>query len=107
MRDGWDESDNYFLIDCGNVGALTGGHGHADTLSFEMATGGRTLLVDAGTYTYHESEELRNYFRSTGAHNALTIDHASSSQIGRKIQLADDGEADRQHMDFRKSFRFF
>jgi hypothetical protein len=85
MRDGWDATDNYFLIDGGNVGALTGGHGHADTLAFDLAIGGRTLLVDAGTYTYHESEELRNYFRSTEAHNALTIDHESSSQTGGKF----------------------
>ncbi|HEX9960508.1 MAG TPA: heparinase II/III-family protein, partial [Pyrinomonadaceae bacterium] len=85
MRDGWDATDNYFLIDCGQVGALTGGHGHADTLAFDFAVGGRTLLVDAGTYTYHESEELRNYFRSTAAHNALTIDNESSSQAGGKF----------------------
>ncbi|HEX8736944.1 MAG TPA: alginate lyase family protein [Pyrinomonadaceae bacterium] len=85
MRDGWDATDNYFLIDCGNVGAISGGHGHADTLAFDLAVGGRTLLVDAGTYTYHESEELRNYFRSTGAHNALTIDNESSSQTGGKF----------------------
>jgi hypothetical protein len=85
MRDGWDTTDNYFLIDCGQVGAMSGGHGHADTLAFDLAAGGRTLLVDAGTYTYHESEELRNYFRSTAAHNALVIDDESSSQTGGKF----------------------
>ncbi|HEX8370379.1 MAG TPA: alginate lyase family protein [Pyrinomonadaceae bacterium] len=85
MRDGWETTDNYFLIDCGNVGAMSGGHGHADTLAFDLAIGGRTMLVDAGTYTYHESEDLRNYFRSTAAHNALTIDNESSSQAGGKF----------------------
>lgn len=85
MRDGWDATDNYFLIDCGNVGAMSGGHGHADTLAFDSAIGGRTLLVDAGTYTYHESEESRNYFRSTAAHNSLTIDNESSSQASGKF----------------------
>ncbi|HLM01282.1 MAG TPA: alginate lyase family protein [Pyrinomonadaceae bacterium] len=85
MRDGWDATDNYFLIDCGSVGALSGGHGHADTLAFDLAAGGKTMLVDPGTYTYHESEELRNYFRSTPAHNALVIDSESSSQTGGKF----------------------
>ena len=79
MRDGWSETDNYMLVDCGEVGSLAGGHGHADALSIEVAVHGRTLLVDSGTYTYHESPELRDYFRSSMAHNTLVIDRISSS----------------------------
>lgn len=82
MRDGWSPDNNYMLIDGGEVGSLSGGHGHADTLSFELAVGGRTLLVDPGTYTYHKSRELRDYFRSSIAHNTLTIDEKSSSEFG-------------------------
>ncbi len=82
MRDGWSEDDNYLMIDAGEVGSLNGGHGHADTLSFELAVGGRTILVDSGTYTYHKSKELRNFFRSSVAHNTLTIDGKSSSEFG-------------------------
>jgi hypothetical protein len=85
MRDGWDSSDNYLLIDGGNLGALSGGHSHADTLSIDMAAGGRTVLVDPGTYTYHESTELRDYFRSTSAHNTLCINQKSSSEPGGKF----------------------
>ncbi len=55
MRDGWDTTDNYLLIDGGNMGGLSGGHSHADTLNIDLAAGGRTILVDPGTYTYHES----------------------------------------------------
>lgn len=85
MRDGWTETDNFLLIDCGEVGALAGGHGHADALAFDLAVGGRTTLVDAGTYSYHESAEARDYFRSSEAHNALTIDDESSSEPGGKF----------------------
>lgn len=85
MRDGWDTTDNYLLIDCGNLGAMSGGHSHADTLSIDLAAGGRTLLVDPGTYTYHESKELRDYFRSTSAHNTLCINQKSSSELGGKF----------------------
>ncbi len=85
MRDGWAETDNYLLIDCGAVGALSGGHGHADTLAIDLAVQGKTLLVDSGTYSYHESAEIRDYFRSTAAHNALTIDGKSSSETGDKF----------------------
>jgi hypothetical protein len=85
MRDGWADTDNYLLIDCGEVGALSGGHGHADTLAVNLAMQGKTLLIDSGTYTYHESSERRDYFRSTAAHNALTIDDASSSEAAGKF----------------------
>ncbi len=82
MRDGWDDTDNCMIVDCGAVGSLAGGHGHADALSIEMAMHGRNLLVDSGTYTYHESREMRDYFRSTTAHNTLVIDNVSSSVPG-------------------------
>lgn len=79
MRDGWTREANYFLLDCGEHGVFNCGHAHADALSFELAARGRTLLVDPGTYTYTGSQELRDYFRSSAAHNTLTIDGESSS----------------------------
>lgn len=85
MRDGWEDTDNYLLIDCGNLGAMSGGHSHADTLGIDLVVGGRTILVDPGTYTYHESKELRDYFRSTTAHNTLCINEQSSSEPGGKF----------------------
>lgn len=81
MRDGWDERADYMVLDCGPHGAeaIGSGHGHADALSFVLAARGRTLLVDPGTYTYTGSREERDGFRSTRAHNALTLDGESSS----------------------------
>lgn len=82
MRDGSGEYDNYMHIDCGEVGALSGGHGHADALSIVAALNGKCVLVDPGTYTYHESKEMRDLFRSTAAHNTLTVDGRPSSEPG-------------------------
>ncbi len=79
MRDGWSKSANYMLIDCGPLGGLKCGHAHADVLSFEIAAHGRTLLVDPGTYTYTGSKTDRDYFRSSLAHNTVTVDGESSS----------------------------
>jgi hypothetical protein len=79
MRDGWAPDANYLLIDCGPHGTLNCGHAHADALSFELAARGRTLLVDPGTYTYTGSAEARDWFRSSAAHNTLTLDGESSS----------------------------
>jgi hypothetical protein len=85
MRDGWLSDSNYLLLDCGPHGSLRFGHAHADALSFELAARGRTLLIDPGTYTYTGSSEMRNYFRSSGAHNTLTVDGESSSVPDRSF----------------------
>lgn len=79
MRDGWTANSNYLLFDCGPHGTDNCGHAHADALSFELAVNGRTMLVDPGTYTYTGSKEMRDWFRSSAAHNTLTVDGESSS----------------------------
>jgi hypothetical protein len=107
MRDGWSEDDNYLLIDGGEVGAMNGGHGHADSLSFEMAVGGRTILVDSGTYTYHRSKELRDFFRSSVAHNTLTINDLSSSESGGKFSWESKAEVEVKSWISENRFDFF
>ncbi len=82
MRDDWTPQSNYLLFDCGPHGYDNCGHAHADALSFELAAHGRTLLIDPGTCTYTGSRELRDLFRSSAAHNTLTVDNESSSVAG-------------------------
>ncbi len=49
-------------------------HGHADALALCLQVGSRDVLIDPGTYTLTGHEEWRKYFRSTRAHNTVTID---------------------------------
>jgi hypothetical protein len=107
MRDGWSEDDNYLFIDGGDIGAMNGGHGHADSLAFELAVGGRTMLVDSGTYTYHRSKELRDFFRSSAAHNTLTINDLSSSETGGKFSWETRAEVDVKSWISEDRFDFF
>src|SRR6185295_4890859 len=79
MRDGWTSKSNYLLFHCGPHGTGNCGHAHADALSFELAVNGKTVLVDPGTYTYTGSKEMRDWFRSSQAHNTVTLDGVSSS----------------------------
>lgn len=107
MRDGWSDTDNYLTVDCGEVGALSGGHGHADALTIEVAMQGRTLLVDPGTYTYHESKPLRDYFRSSAAHNTLLVDWFSSSEPGHTFGWKTRAQTDLRSWISDDRFDFF
>ncbi len=54
-------------------------HGHADALSILLSIDGEPVLVDPGTYLYHSGGAWRDWFRSTRAHNTLTIAGADQS----------------------------
>ncbi|MDQ2747006.1 MAG: heparinase II/III family protein [Acidobacteriota bacterium] len=107
MRDGWAATDNYLFVDCGAVGALAGGHGHADALAVNLAVGGKTVLTDAGTYSYHESVEKRNLFRESEAHNTLTIDGESQSETGSKFGWKTRANARLRQWTSQPRFDFF
>lgn len=56
-------------------------HGHADCLSLTLALDGNEILVDSGTYDYFSFPELRDYFRSTRAHNTVEVDSRDQSEM--------------------------
>jgi hypothetical protein len=82
QRSGWDIEDSHLVFDIGGLGLFTGGHSHADALSVVLSSGGRELLVDPGTFVYNCAPEWRAHFRSTRAHNTVTIDGCDQAQAG-------------------------
>ncbi len=79
VRSGWSTKSTYVMLDCGPHGAMNCGHAHADALSFEYSAGGTAWIIDPGTYTYTGDAGQRNYFRSSQAHNTVTVDDLSQS----------------------------
>ena len=79
MRDGWSEQSSYVLADCGPHGSQSCAHAHADALSFEFAAEGKTWLIDPGTFTYTGDVKLRDQFRTSEAHNTVSVDGQSQS----------------------------
>ena len=82
MRDGWSRDSNFALVDLGPHGFLSGGHAHADALSFVLCVDGRQLFIDPGTCVYSSSGHERDHYRETAAHNTITVDARSSSEPG-------------------------
>jgi hypothetical protein len=81
MRSGWEDAALHLVLDAGPLGCpATAGHGHADLLSLELSAFGQPFLVDAGTYVYTADLRWRGYFRSSQAHNTVTVDGESQAR---------------------------
>ena len=75
-----DEGD-YVICDAGPLGPdYQPGHGHADLLSFELSLGGSRVVVDSGVSTY-ERGAMRDYCRSTRAHNTVEIGGTDQAEL--------------------------
>lgn len=68
------------VFDCGPLGyGKMAAHGHADALSVTLSVHGREALIDSGTFLYVGAGPERDYYRSTRAHNTVTIDRLNQS----------------------------
>jgi uncharacterized heparinase superfamily protein len=62
------------------------GHGHADTLSFEMSSGGKRVIVNSGISTYERGEQ-RDWERGSAAHNTVRIDGINQSEVWHNFRV--------------------
>ena len=68
----------FLRFECGHWGdGRIWAHAHADRLSFSLFLNGSPIFVDPGTGYYLADCKMRNYFRSSRAHNTVSIDGAS------------------------------
>lgn len=107
LRDGWTRADNYLLIDCGPHGSLSGGHAHADALSFEFAAGGADWLLDPGTFTYTGDARARDHHRGTAAHNTATVDGCAQSTPAGPFAWQQTAQAHAQTFVAGRLFDYF
>ena len=59
----------------------TYGHGHADALSVIFYWDSIPVLIDLGSGQYNGNQVMRNYFRSTIAHNTVEIGRQNQAKI--------------------------
>lgn len=63
-------NDRFLLVKLGNIS----GHSHADIGHFLWFVDKKDVIIDSGTFKYNTDAKIRNYFRSTEAHNTLVVD---------------------------------
>jgi hypothetical protein len=86
QRSGWHANDTHITFDCGGLGFGSGGHSHADALSFTVFSGGHEFLIDPGTSVYNGAPGWRRFFRSTAAHNTVVVDDRGQSEPGSSFR---------------------
>jgi len=64
------------------------GHAHCDLFSYEMLCHGERVVVDTGVYTYYGDLSLRDYSRSTRAHNTSMIDDREQLEFWGRFRVA-------------------
>jgi uncharacterized heparinase superfamily protein len=82
----------HVMIDAGDIGMKgLGGHGHNDTLSFELWEDGESIIVDSGTYAYTFDVAARQELRGVRAHNSVMVDKKETAKfVGLWMILKDD-----------------
>ena len=75
------------ILDLAELGPIyLPGHGHADTLSFELSINSYRFIVNAGTYGY-EYNKNRVWERSTAAHSTVEINGENSSEVWKSFRV--------------------
>lgn len=79
---------DWFVIDCGDIGpSYQPGHTHCDFLSYELFLDGFPVIVDTGVLEY-EPGQIRQYLRSTAAHNTISVAGSEQSEVWGEFRVA-------------------
>ena len=82
---------DFLLLDAGPVGPdHLPAHAHADLLTIEASFEGVRFIVDSGVHDY-EVGALRQYCRSTAAHNVLEIDGENQCDVWSRFRMGRRG----------------
>ena len=85
---GWHNESDSFIIDCGDIGpAYQPGHTHCDFLAYELYIAKQPVIVDSGVYEYSQGK-MRDYVRSTRAHNTIQFNNDEQSEIWGEFRVA-------------------
>lgn len=77
----YEDENIFFIIKGSRIGPDNLiGHAHADIFSYELSLNSERIIVDSGVYSY-DADEMRQYCRSTRAHNTVTIDDCDQAEL--------------------------
>jgi uncharacterized heparinase superfamily protein len=82
------DNGTYLICDAAPIGPdYIPGHAHADMFTFELSLNKHRIIVDSGVYDY-EMSRMRQYCRSTKAHNTIEIDSRDQCEMWAAFRVA-------------------
>lgn len=115
FRNGWDLKATVMQIKAGPPASF---HSHPDNGTFELWVKGRNFTPDAGSFVYAnvgDQENLkRDWYRSTKAHQTLTLDNANLSnkaklnkwEIEKNLSILSYTNPSYANLDHQRTFLF-
>jgi uncharacterized heparinase superfamily protein len=85
----WQESgeQSFLVLDGGDVAAeYLPAHAHADAGTLEISIAGKRWITDSGNFAY-EPGSMRDYCRSSLAHNVLTVGGRNSCEVWGSFRM--------------------
>ncbi len=79
MRTDWSPDALYLTV---NYGPSAGFHSHFDLLDFELYAYGKPMAVDAGLGLTYDDELYHSWYRSSRAHNMVTVNDSNIAREG-------------------------
>lgn len=76
------EEENFGMIRCHSYKTRPG---HADLLHLDLWWKGKSLTLDPGTFQYYSDSNWGDYFKSTRAHNTLSVDGKAQMVQGSRF----------------------
>ncbi len=90
-RSSTDSNADFLLFDRGEIcPRQLPAHGHCDLLGFEASVAGKRWFVDSGNFDY-EGGPMRQYCRSSMAHNVITVEGQNQCEIWSKFRMGRRG----------------
>ena len=75
------KDSSYLFVDFGRFGPGNAAHTHSNVSNIIFSSKGQDIIIDSGTYSYNMTWKERNYFKSSVAHNVLTINQKNQALI--------------------------
>jgi hypothetical protein len=79
MRTDWSPDASYLTV---NYGPSAGFHSHYDLLDFELYAYGKPMAVDAGIGLTYDDPLYHTWYRSSRAHNMVTVNDSNIAREG-------------------------
>jgi heparan-sulfate lyase len=93
FRNGWDQKATVMQIKAGPPAEF---HSHPDNGNFVLWVNGRNFTPDAGSFIYanvgNQENSKRDWYRSTKAHQTLTIDNKTIENNAKLIKWEPNGD---------------